>query len=185
MYPQLRPGYIAIPVHHEGVDSRQPRPSFVCSQPGTQRFRTEAATEAPQRSQSPLRGVAEATQPDKQCGQAVAAAAAAQPPGSHRPEVRRACCCVLEAGRGHWARHLLKCRASGPGLQRHRSPSKDSTTATQCPPASHGCVSLSGQGSWLIFVVKELGFTRVNSLVQMHKGRSVAFLGPEAWPSGS
>ncbi|XP_039093289.1 BAG family molecular chaperone regulator 3 isoform X2 [Hyaena hyaena] len=86
VYPQLRPGYIAIPVHHEGVDSRQPRPSFVSSQPGTQRFRTEAATEAPQRSQSPLRGVAEATQPDKQCGQAVAAAAAAQPPGSHRPE---------------------------------------------------------------------------------------------------
>ncbi|XP_034519247.1 BAG family molecular chaperone regulator 3 isoform X1 [Ailuropoda melanoleuca] len=86
VYPQLRPGYIAIPVLHEGAEGRQPRPSFVCPQPGTQRFRTEAATEAPQRSQSPLRGVAEATHPDKQCGQAVAAAAAAQPPGSHRPE---------------------------------------------------------------------------------------------------
>ncbi|XP_034886132.1 BAG family molecular chaperone regulator 3 isoform X1 [Mirounga leonina] len=86
VYPQLRPGYIAIPVLHEGAEGRQPRPSFVCPQPGTQRFRTEAATEAPQRSQSPLRGVAEATQPDKQCGQAVAAAAGAQPPGSHRPE---------------------------------------------------------------------------------------------------
>lgn len=94
VYPQLRPGYIAIPVLHEGTEGRQPRPSFVCPQPGTQRFRTEAATEAPQRSQSPLRGVAEATQPERQCGQAALAAAAAQPPGSHRPEVRTASRCV-------------------------------------------------------------------------------------------
>lgn len=84
IYPQLRPGYIAIPVLHEGAESRLPHPFFAAPQPGTQRFRTEAAA-APQRSQSPLQGVAEATQPDKQCGQA-GTAAAAQPPASHRPE---------------------------------------------------------------------------------------------------
>ncbi|KAM5243292.1 BAG family molecular chaperone regulator 3 isoform 1-T1 [Hipposideros larvatus] len=85
VYPQLRPGYIPIPVLHEGFESRQPHPVFASPQPGTQRFRTEAAATAPQRSQSPLRGVPEASQPDKQCGQAVAAVAA-QPPASHRPE---------------------------------------------------------------------------------------------------
>ncbi|XP_004447777.2 BAG family molecular chaperone regulator 3 isoform X2 [Dasypus novemcinctus] len=86
VYPQLRPGYIPIPVLHEGAESRQPYPLFVYPQPGPQRFRTEAAAAAaPQRSQSPLRGVAEATQLDKQCGQA-AAAAAAQPPASLGPE---------------------------------------------------------------------------------------------------
>lgn len=85
VYPQLRPGYIPIPVLHEGTESRPPHPVFAPPQPGTQRFRTEAAATAPQRSQSPLRGVAEASQPDKQCGQAVAAAAV-QPLASHRPE---------------------------------------------------------------------------------------------------
>ncbi|XP_039726790.1 BAG family molecular chaperone regulator 3 isoform X3 [Pteropus medius] len=85
VYPQLRPGYIPIPVLHEGAESRQPHPVFASAQPGTQRFRTEAAAAAPQRCQSPLRGVAEASQPDKQCGQA-GAAVAAQPPASHRPE---------------------------------------------------------------------------------------------------
>ncbi|XP_070288260.1 BAG family molecular chaperone regulator 3 isoform X1 [Myotis yumanensis] len=85
VYPQLRPGYIAIPVLHEGLDSRPPHHFFAVPQPGAQRFRTEAATAAPQRSQSPLQGAPEATQPDKQCGQA-GAAAAAQPPASHRPE---------------------------------------------------------------------------------------------------
>ncbi|XP_036915534.1 BAG family molecular chaperone regulator 3 isoform X2 [Sturnira hondurensis] len=81
VYPQLRPGYIPIPVLHEGSEGRQPHPVFASPQPGTQRFRTEAA----QRPQSPLPGVAEPTQPDKQSGQA-AAAVAAQPPASHRPE---------------------------------------------------------------------------------------------------
>ncbi|XP_066095366.1 BAG family molecular chaperone regulator 3 isoform X2 [Saccopteryx bilineata] len=85
VYPQLRPGYIPIPVLHEGPESRQPQPFSASPQPGAQRFRTEAAAAAPQRSQSPLQGVAETTQPDKQCGQAVAAVAA-QPPASHRPE---------------------------------------------------------------------------------------------------
>ncbi|XP_016774980.1 BAG family molecular chaperone regulator 3 isoform X2 [Pan troglodytes] len=85
VYPQLRPGYIPIPVLHEGAENRQVHPFHVYPQPGMQRFRTEAAAAAPQRSQSPLRGMPETTQPDKQCGQ-VAAAAAAQPPASHGPE---------------------------------------------------------------------------------------------------
>ncbi|XP_004625681.1 BAG family molecular chaperone regulator 3 isoform X1 [Octodon degus] len=86
VYPQLRPGYIPIPVLHEGAENRQPYPFRVYAQPGAQRFRTEAAAAAPQRSQSPLRGgVPEAPQPDKQCGQ-VAAAAAAPPPAAHGPE---------------------------------------------------------------------------------------------------
>ncbi|XP_049711551.1 BAG family molecular chaperone regulator 3 isoform X1 [Elephas maximus indicus] len=84
VYPQLRPGYIPIPVLHEGAESRHPFHAYL--QPGPPRFRTEAAAAAaPQRSQSPLRGVVEATQPDKQSGQA-AAAAAAQPLAAHRPE---------------------------------------------------------------------------------------------------
>ncbi|XP_038202185.1 BAG family molecular chaperone regulator 3 isoform X1 [Arvicola amphibius] len=86
VYPQLRPGYIPIPVLHEGAENRQPHLFHAYSQPGVQRFRTEAAATAPQRSQSPLRGgMTEATQPDKQCGQ-VPAAAAAQPPAAHGPE---------------------------------------------------------------------------------------------------
>lgn len=78
VYPQLRPGYIPIPVLHEG-GGRQPLHTF--PQPGPQRFRAEAAATAPQRSQSPLRGVTEVAQPDKQSGQA-----ATQPPASHGPE---------------------------------------------------------------------------------------------------
>lgn len=86
VYPQLRPGYIPIPVLHEGTENRPPHTFQVYSQPGAQRFRTEAAAAAPQRSQSPLRAVPDATQPEKQqCAQAVAAAAA-QPPVSHGPE---------------------------------------------------------------------------------------------------
>ncbi|XP_040609258.1 BAG family molecular chaperone regulator 3 isoform X2 [Mesocricetus auratus] len=85
-YPQLRPGYIPIPVLHEGSENRQPHLFHAYSQPGVQRFRTEAAAAAPQRSQSPLRGsVTETTQPDKQCAQ-VPTAAAAQPPAAHGPE---------------------------------------------------------------------------------------------------
>ncbi|XP_055464924.1 BAG family molecular chaperone regulator 3 isoform X2 [Psammomys obesus] len=86
VYPQLRPGYIPIPVLHEGSENRQPHLFHAYAPPGVQRFRTEAAAAAPQRSQSPLRGgMTEATQPDKQSGQ-VPAAAAAQPPAAHGPE---------------------------------------------------------------------------------------------------
>ncbi|XP_054974894.1 BAG family molecular chaperone regulator 3 [Sorex araneus] len=78
VYPQLRPGYIPIPVLHEGGGGgRQPLHAF--PQPGPQRFRAEAAATAPQRSQSPLRGVTDATQPDKPSGPA-------QPPASQGPE---------------------------------------------------------------------------------------------------
>ncbi|XP_058527555.1 BAG family molecular chaperone regulator 3 isoform X2 [Ochotona princeps] len=83
VYPQLRPGYIPIPVLHEGAENRQPHTFSVHPQPGAQRFRSEAAAASPQRAQSPLRAGPEATQPDKQCGQA---AVAAQPPASHGPE---------------------------------------------------------------------------------------------------
>ncbi|XP_006879958.1 PREDICTED: BAG family molecular chaperone regulator 3 [Elephantulus edwardii] len=79
VYPQLRPGYIPIPVLHEGAESRHP--FHVHAQPGAQWFRSEAAP-VPQRSQSPLRGGVEATQLDRQSGPAVAA----QPPAAHRPE---------------------------------------------------------------------------------------------------
>ncbi|KAL1787769.1 BAG family molecular chaperone regulator 3 isoform X1 [Sigmodon hispidus] len=86
IYPQLRPGYIPIPVLHEGSENRQPHLFHAYSQPGVQRFRAEAAAAAPQRSQSPLRGgMTEASQPDKQSGQ-VPTAAAAQPPAAHGPE---------------------------------------------------------------------------------------------------
>lgn len=140
MYPRLRPGYIPIPVLHDGAQSRQPHPVFAYPQPGTQRFQTEVAPAAPQRPQSPLRGVAEATQPDKQCGQAVAAAAA-QPPASHGPEVRRGLArgpVGCDPGVPGFVlprlpqtlmrcpgQRLVRCGASGPGPQRQRSPSKD------------------------------------------------------------
>ncbi|KAM6184621.1 BAG family molecular chaperone regulator 3 isoform 2-T2 [Rhynchocyon petersi] len=81
VYPQLRPGYIPIPVLHEGSESRHPFHTH--AQPGTQWFHSEAAT-APQRSQSPLRGGLESTQADRQSGPTTAAAA--QPPAAHRPE---------------------------------------------------------------------------------------------------
>ena len=149
VYPHLRPGYIAIPVLHEGVESRQPRPPFVCPQPGTQRFRTEAATEAPQRSQSPLRGVAEGTQPDKQCGQAVAAAAAAQPPGSHRPEVRR-------AGPRPWARHMLACGAPGPGLRSGGHPAETAWHPHSVPQHSTG-VGAHREGHGLLLWLRNWG----------------------------
>ncbi|XP_006831470.1 PREDICTED: BAG family molecular chaperone regulator 3 [Chrysochloris asiatica] len=79
VYPQLRPGYIPIPVLHEGMENRHP--FYASAQPGIQRFRTEASAAAPQQSQSPLRGGVEPTQ-----AAAAAAATAAQPLAAHRPE---------------------------------------------------------------------------------------------------
>lgn len=89
VYPQLRPGYIAIPVFHEGAESRPQHHFFAAPapqppQPGAPRFRSEAAA-TPQRSQSPLQATAETAPPDRQSGQA-GAAAAGPPPASHRPE---------------------------------------------------------------------------------------------------
>lgn len=95
-YPKLRAGYIPIPVIHEGIDGRQQHPCFSAPQPGAQWYKTEAVPTAVQAQpplrggygspESPPRGPAEASQPDKQCGQTTAAAAA-QAPAAHGPEV--------------------------------------------------------------------------------------------------
>ncbi|NXF96895.1 BAG3 regulator, partial [Eubucco bourcierii] len=94
-YPKLRAGYIPIPVIHEGIDGRQQHPCFSAPQPGAQRYKTEAVpttvqAQPPLRGgyggpESPPRGPAEVSQPDKQCGQTTAAAAA-QAPAAHGPE---------------------------------------------------------------------------------------------------
>ncbi|NWQ78274.1 BAG3 regulator, partial [Columbina picui] len=90
-YPKLRAGYIPIPVIHEGIDGRQQHPCFAAPQ----RYKTEAVpttvqAQPPLRGgyagpESPPRGPAEASQPDKQCGQTTAAAAAPAP-ATHGPE---------------------------------------------------------------------------------------------------
>ncbi|PKK28198.1 BCL2-associated athanogene 3 [Columba livia] len=79
-YPKLRAGYIPIPVIHEGIDGRQQHPCFAAPQ----RYKTEAVPPTVQ-AQPPPRGPAEASQPDKQCGQTTAAAAAPAP-ATHGPE---------------------------------------------------------------------------------------------------
>ncbi|OPJ84134.1 BAG family molecular chaperone regulator 3 [Patagioenas fasciata monilis] len=79
-YPKLRAGYIPIPVIHEGIDGRQQHPCFAAPQ----RYKTEAVPPTAQ-AQTPPRGPAEASQPDKQCGQTTAAAAAPAP-ATHGPE---------------------------------------------------------------------------------------------------
>lgn len=94
-YPQLRAGYIPIPVTHEGAENRQQQPYYSAHQPGMQRYTAETVptTKRAQspirgayaRSESPARGPAEAAQTDKQCGQTTAAATA-QTPVSHGPE---------------------------------------------------------------------------------------------------
>ncbi|KAM4703921.1 BAG family molecular chaperone regulator 3 [Rhinophrynus dorsalis] len=53
-YPQLRPGYIPIPVMHDGVENRQQNPYFSLHQPGMQRVRAEPVS-TQKRAQSPLR----------------------------------------------------------------------------------------------------------------------------------
>ncbi|KAG8435807.1 hypothetical protein GDO86_013666 [Hymenochirus boettgeri] len=52
-YPQLRPGYIAIPVMHEGLENQQ-NPYYIVHQPGMQRVRCEPML-TNNRAQSPLR----------------------------------------------------------------------------------------------------------------------------------
>ncbi|NWR62962.1 BAG3 regulator, partial [Bucorvus abyssinicus] len=91
-YPKLRAGYIPIPVIHEDIDGRQ-HPCFSAPQPGVQRYKTEAVpptAQPPLRGasagpESPPRGLVEASQSDKHCGQTTAAAAA-QAPAAHGPE---------------------------------------------------------------------------------------------------
>ncbi|XP_030058474.1 BAG family molecular chaperone regulator 3 [Microcaecilia unicolor] len=76
-YPQLRPGYIPIPVKHDGLENWQHHPYSSLQQPGMQRVREEPAfipvrSQSPvrsHRSQSPARSIPETSQTDKQCGQ--------------------------------------------------------------------------------------------------------------------
>ncbi|XP_067908997.1 BAG family molecular chaperone regulator 3 [Heterodontus francisci] len=79
--PQLRPGYIPIPVIHEGVPEHyQQKLRYSPQQPDLQRLKTEGRAHSPVRAQSPSRLSAraespagsplEATQADKQSGQA-------------------------------------------------------------------------------------------------------------------
>ncbi|OCT69752.1 BAG family molecular chaperone regulator 3 [Xenopus laevis] len=53
-YPQLRPGYIPIPIMHEGVENRQQHPFYALHQPGMQRVRCDPIS-TQNRPQSPLR----------------------------------------------------------------------------------------------------------------------------------
>ncbi|NP_001079487.1 BAG cochaperone 3 L homeolog [Xenopus laevis] len=53
-YPQLRPGYIPIPVMHDGVENRQQHPFYSLHQPGMQRVRCDPIS-TQNRPQSPLR----------------------------------------------------------------------------------------------------------------------------------
>ncbi|XP_051883477.1 LOW QUALITY PROTEIN: BAG family molecular chaperone regulator 3 [Pristis pectinata] len=90
--PQLRPGYIPIPVIHEGVpENYLQKVHYSPQQPDLQRLKSEGRAPSPLRAQSPSRHSAraespagsplEATQADKQSGQ-TSAAAATQPQGS-------------------------------------------------------------------------------------------------------
>ncbi|KAM3913428.1 BAG family molecular chaperone regulator 3 isoform 2-T2 [Leptodactylus fuscus] len=53
-YPQLRPGYIPIPIQHEGLDTRQQPPFLHVPQPAMQRVKCEPSMQ--KRPQSPLLG---------------------------------------------------------------------------------------------------------------------------------
>ncbi|XP_056408021.1 BAG family molecular chaperone regulator 3 [Hyla sarda] len=86
-YPQLRPGYIQIPIQHEGLESRHQPPFLHMHQPGVQRVRSEPSGQrrpqspmtGPNRPQSPMTGPnqpqspswspSESSQTDKQSGQ--------------------------------------------------------------------------------------------------------------------
>uniref|UniRef100_H3AT73 BAG cochaperone 3 n=1 Tax=Latimeria chalumnae TaxID=7897 RepID=H3AT73_LATCH len=73
-YPQLRPGYIPIPVCHEGLEHRCQHPDHF-QQPSMQRVKAEGVTSLPARAQSPSgTPLRDASQTDKQCGLATTAA---------------------------------------------------------------------------------------------------------------
>ncbi|XP_043845038.1 BAG family molecular chaperone regulator 3 [Dromiciops gliroides] len=87
VYPQLRAGYIPIPVIHEGFENRPQHPFYSYHQPGMQRVKAKTTplmrSQSPLRSfspsESPLRSASESTQTEKQGGKATAAAAAQAP----------------------------------------------------------------------------------------------------------
>ncbi|XP_048361258.1 BAG family molecular chaperone regulator 3 isoform X2 [Sphaerodactylus townsendi] len=95
IYPKLRPGYIPIPVIHEGAENRHQYSYYPGHQPDMQRVKADTiptTMRAPSplrgsfaRPQSPARGLAEAAQVDKQGGQTTAAAPA-QVPSPHGSE---------------------------------------------------------------------------------------------------
>ncbi|XP_063818769.1 BAG family molecular chaperone regulator 3 isoform X2 [Pseudophryne corroboree] len=76
-YPQLRPGYIPIPVLHDGLENRQQHPYYHLHQPGMHRVKCEPTLQ--KRPQSPLLGFnrpqspawsrSESPPTDKQSGQ--------------------------------------------------------------------------------------------------------------------
>ncbi|CAH2323270.1 BAG family molecular chaperone regulator 3 [Pelobates cultripes] len=77
-YPQLRPGYIPIPVNHEGLENRQQGPYYIIQQPGMQRVKNEPVSvqKRPQsplwsynRPQSPARTPGDSSQTDRHGGQ--------------------------------------------------------------------------------------------------------------------
>ncbi|XP_072480120.1 BAG family molecular chaperone regulator 3 isoform X2 [Notamacropus eugenii] len=93
VYPQLRAGYIPIPVIHEGFENRQQHPFYSYHQPGMQRVKAKTT---PLRSQSPLRSFSpsesslksssESIPTEKQCGKATTAAAAPASQGLERSQ---------------------------------------------------------------------------------------------------
>ncbi|XP_069823839.1 BAG family molecular chaperone regulator 3 [Dendropsophus ebraccatus] len=78
-YPQLRPGYIQIPIQHEGLESRQQPPFPHMHQPGLQRVKCDPSTQkrpqspltGPNRPQSPSWSHSESSPTDKPVGQGI------------------------------------------------------------------------------------------------------------------
>ncbi|KAM5131756.1 BAG family molecular chaperone regulator 3 isoform 2-T2 [Mantella aurantiaca] len=87
-YPQLRPGYIPIPVLHDGMDNQQQYQCYHLQQPGKQRVKCEP-TKRPQspligfnRSQSPAWNPPEPPQTEKLSGQHSGSPQGPSPPPS-------------------------------------------------------------------------------------------------------
>ncbi|KAG8549176.1 hypothetical protein GDO81_022378 [Engystomops pustulosus] len=99
-YPQLRPGYIPIPIQHEGVENRQQPPFLHVHQPGMQRVKCEPSMPkrpqspslGPNRPQSPAWSPSESPPSDKAGGQTLRGSSQGQsipiqrvsPPRSHQ-----------------------------------------------------------------------------------------------------
>ncbi|XP_018431076.1 PREDICTED: BAG family molecular chaperone regulator 3, partial [Nanorana parkeri] len=87
-YPQLRPGYIAIPVHHDGVDNQQQYLYYNLPQPAKQRVKCEPPKrpQSPQvgfnRPQSPAWNAPEPPQPERPSSQHSGSPQGPSPPPS-------------------------------------------------------------------------------------------------------
>ncbi|KAG8549175.1 hypothetical protein GDO81_022378 [Engystomops pustulosus] len=95
-YPQLRPGYIPIPIQHEGVENRQQPPFLHVHQPGMQRVKCEPSMPkrpqspslGPNRPQSPAWSPSESPPSDKAGGQTLRGSSQGQsPPPSDQSSV--------------------------------------------------------------------------------------------------